>query len=86
MSRSYFRQGLIEGDKLVIYPILVWIFPRVEDLRKRAYLAKYLVRVDIPFEFQQDLELEQVAHQVFKIIDNLFAYRSINAYDSASSS
>lgn len=33
---------------MAIYPILEWIFNNCEKLKERAYLAKYLVKTDIP--------------------------------------
>ncbi|XP_048588151.1 intraflagellar transport protein 81 homolog isoform X2 [Nematostella vectensis] len=56
-SLNAFRQGLIQGDKPVIYPILQWLFERLPDLRKRAYLARYLVHMNIPAELLLDQEL-----------------------------
>ena len=52
-----FRQGLLEGDKTVTYALLYWLLERLPDLKKRAYLSKYLAKVDIPAEFQQDEQI-----------------------------
>lgn len=49
-----FRQGLLQADKGTMYPLLQWLLERMEELKKRAYLAKYLVRIDVPAEFVQD--------------------------------
>ncbi|XP_050404861.1 intraflagellar transport protein 81 homolog [Patella vulgata] len=54
---STFRSGIVQGEKPVIYPILEWILQRVPELQKRAYLAKYLVKVEIPAEIMQDEEV-----------------------------
>jgi len=35
-----FRQGLLEGQKGVTYPVLEWLLQRIPDLKKRAYLAR----------------------------------------------
>ncbi|CAH1781188.1 unnamed protein product [Owenia fusiformis] len=51
---TVFRQGLVVGDKPVVYPILEWLLHRIPDLKKRAYLAKYLVKIDVPQEILQD--------------------------------
>jgi len=37
---AQFRQGLLQGEKHVVYPILEWILRRIPELKKRAYLAK----------------------------------------------
>jgi len=57
-SLSAFRQGLIQGDKGVIYPLLEWLLKRVPELKTRAYLARFLVKIDVPAEHLQD---DQVA-------------------------
>ncbi|XP_038049933.1 intraflagellar transport protein 81 homolog [Patiria miniata] len=55
---STFRQGLVSGYKPVIYPILVWLFQKMPELKKRAYLARFLVKIEVPPEIMQD---DQVA-------------------------
>ena len=52
-----FRQGLIEGDKTATYALLYWLLERMPDHKKRAYLSKYLAKIDIPAEFQQDEQI-----------------------------
>jgi len=52
-----FRQGLLEGDKEVTYDLLYWLLDRMADHKKRAYLAKYLAKVEIPPEFLQDEQI-----------------------------
>jgi intraflagellar transport protein 81 len=49
------QQGLVQGDKRVIYPIIYFLVTRFQDCEKRAYLAKFLV----PFEVQEDLQGDQ---------------------------
>ncbi|KAL8180136.1 UNVERIFIED_CONTAM: Intraflagellar transport protein 81 [Gekko kuhli] len=51
---STFRQGLVTGSKPVIHPVLHWLLQRTNELKKRAYLARFLIRVDVPMEFLQD--------------------------------
>ena len=46
-----FREAMLEGHKTVVYPVLEWLLTRLPDLKKRAYLAKYLVKVDVPMDF-----------------------------------
>ena len=41
------------GDRATVYPLLHWLLERTADLKKRAYLARYLVRVEVPPEFLQ---------------------------------
>ena len=49
-----FRHGLIQGEKVTVYPLLQWLLEHSEELKKRAYLAKFLVRIDVPAEFLQE--------------------------------
>lgn len=51
---------MVQGDKPVIYPILQWLFQNMEDLKKRAYLARYLVRMDIPPENLADQDIAEL--------------------------
>uniref|UniRef100_A8P4G1 IFT81 calponin homology domain-containing protein n=1 Tax=Brugia malayi TaxID=6279 RepID=A8P4G1_BRUMA len=64
---------------MVIYPILEWIFKNVDALKERAYLAKYLTRIDVPGAFQ-DPEIIDLSNQIsilmeeFKVC-NSFVYK-----------
>ncbi|VIO89524.1 conserved hypothetical protein,hypothetical protein [Brugia malayi] len=57
------RRSIVEGEKMVIYPILEWIFKNVDALKERAYLAKYLTRIDVPGAFQ-DPEIIDLSNQI----------------------
>lgn len=52
--RSAFRQGLVTGSKAVIHPVLHWLLQRTNELRTRAYLARFLVKLEVPAEFLQE--------------------------------
>jgi len=65
--RSSFRAGLVQGEKLVIYPILEWLLQRVPDLQKRAYLARFLYKVDVPPEIMQEDQIPELYSQVSNI-------------------
>ena len=49
-----FQNLMLQGDKEIQHTIMHWCLQRFEHLQKRAYLAKYLVPVDIPAEFLGD--------------------------------
>lgn len=49
-----FRNGLVTGDKVHIHPILKWSLEKLAELKKRAYLARFLVKVDISADFLSD--------------------------------
>ena len=54
-----FQNLLMAGDKEILHTVMHWCLQRYEHLKKRAYLAKYLMPVDIPAEFfNDDLILE----------------------------
>jgi len=69
-----FREGLGRGDRGVMYPVLHWALSNFEMLKKRAYLGRYLMPVEVPTEFQQDEAVSQnLAHykqmqQRFKVV------------------
>nr|XP_033811129.1 intraflagellar transport protein 81 homolog isoform X2 [Geotrypetes seraphini] len=51
---STFRQGLVVGSKPVVHPVLYWLLQKTNELKKRAYLARFLVKLEVPAEFLQD--------------------------------
>lgn len=56
------------GSKPVIYPILHWLLQRVPELKKRAYLARFLVKLEVPAEFLQDDVISDTYHQVCQCV------------------
>ncbi|VDK77014.1 unnamed protein product [Litomosoides sigmodontis] len=62
------RCGIVEGEKVVIHPILEWIFKNVEALKERAYLARYLTKIDVPGAFQ-DSELIELSNQISTLME-----------------
>ena len=62
--RAVFRRGLVQGDKHVIHPILEWLLKNMEDLKVRAYLAQYLVKVELPVEMSSDTDISVLYKQV----------------------
>jgi len=59
-----FRRGLVQGDKHIIHPILEWLLKNMEDLKVRAYLAQYLVKVELPVEMSSDTDISVLHKQV----------------------
>lgn len=62
--RTAFRQGIVTGDKAALYPILEWTLRRLPELRKRAYLARFLVKVELHPEVEGDSDLVRLYAQV----------------------
>ena len=61
---SDWEQGLLNGDRKVIYPIYYFLLKNLTALKKRSYLAKFLVPLDIPEEFAGDPELKKLNEQM----------------------
>ncbi|XP_059751647.1 intraflagellar transport protein 81 homolog isoform X2 [Balaenoptera ricei] len=72
---SNFRQGLVIGSKPVIYPVLHWLLQRTNELKKRAYLARFLIKLEVPSEFLQD---ETVADTNKQYEDLMEAFKTLH--------
>ncbi|XP_043258897.1 intraflagellar transport protein 81 homolog [Colletes gigas] len=64
-----FRQGLVRGDLETIHPILTWLLSHVDTVRKRAYLSRFLVKVEVPAEYLSDPEVSSLYEQYNALID-----------------
>lgn len=71
---SSFRQGLVMGSKPVVHPILHWLLQRVPELKKRAYLARFLVKLEVPAEFLQDDIINDTYHQYEELVEGFKTY------------
>ncbi|XP_076860230.1 intraflagellar transport protein 81 homolog [Brachyhypopomus gauderio] len=71
---SSFRQGLVTGSKPVIHPILHWLLQRAPELKKRAYLARFLVKLDVPGEFLADDGIAETYHQYEELVEGFKNY------------
>jgi len=54
----------VQGDKQVLHPILEWLLRNLDDLRKRAFLAQYLVKIEIPPDILADADTAALYEQV----------------------
>lgn len=52
------ENGLLNGDKKIIYPIYFFLLKNLTTLKKRAYLAKYMVPIGVPQEYSGDPEIK----------------------------
>ncbi|MEE6503954.1 hypothetical protein FKM82_005026 [Ascaphus truei] len=66
---STFRQGLVVGSKPVIHPVLYWVLQRTSELKKRAYLSRFLVKLEVPTEFLQDDIVADTNKQYEELMD-----------------
>ena len=86
MQREVFRAGIVQGDKSVIYPILEWLFRKMPELKERAYLARYLVRIDIPQDFMVDTQLAELFEQVSVTLETNFVGIRLSGFRTLHSS
>ena len=49
-----FKSGIENGERGTVYPVLHYLLTRLPQVKKRAYLANFLVNIDVPTEFLQD--------------------------------
>merc|ERR1719160_512041 len=66
-----FQQGVMTGDKRTVHPILFWLLSNLEQLKKRAYLAKYCVNFEVPEEFLRDEQVYEM-YQHYKELQSQF--------------
>ncbi|XP_012274186.1 intraflagellar transport protein 81 homolog [Orussus abietinus] len=64
-----FRQGLIKGDTEIIHDILKWLLSNMELVRKRTYLSRFLVKIDVPFEYLEDPDISLLYDQYSKLVE-----------------
>nr|XP_031848855.1 intraflagellar transport protein 81 homolog [Nomia melanderi] len=73
MDPISFRQGLIRGDLETIQPILTWLLTHADIVRKRTYLSRFLVKVEVPGEYLNDPEVSSLHEQYTALIDRFKA-------------
>mmetsp|Transcript_28714 Transcript_28714/g.66573 ORF Transcript_28714/g.66573 Transcript_28714/m.66573 type:complete len:675 (-) Transcript_28714:86-2110(-) len=66
-----FQQGLSLGDKNTVHPILYWLLNNLDALRKRAYLAKFCMNLEVPEEFLREEQVYSV-YQNYKELQSQF--------------
>lgn len=54
------ENGLLNGDRKIIYPIYYFLLKNLPALSKRAYLAKFMVPIEVPQEYSGDPEIKQL--------------------------
>lgn len=67
---SEFRQGIVYGEKAVIHHILEWVLRRLEELKKRAYLARYLVKIELAPAVEGDADVLELYQQYEQLIED----------------
>ncbi|XP_067948195.1 intraflagellar transport protein 81 homolog [Watersipora subatra] len=64
-----FKQALVTGDKPHIYTAIEWLLQRKDDLKKRAYLARFLVKVEVPADILNDDAVNDLFNQYTACIE-----------------
>ncbi|KAG9354659.1 hypothetical protein JZ751_001372, partial [Albula glossodonta] len=67
-------KGLVTGSKPVVHPVLHWLLMRIPELKKRAYLARFLVKLEVPAEFLQDEVIADTYHQYEELVEGFKGY------------
>ncbi|CAI2357088.1 unnamed protein product [Caenorhabditis sp. 36 PRJEB53466] len=62
------RAGIVEGRKSSIHPLLVFLFENSEALKERAYLAKFLMRTEVPSDFN-DYDTNELQNELAQLMD-----------------
>lgn len=66
-----FKIALGNGDRSAVYHVLHYLLSRLEPLKTRAYLARFLVNVEIPSAFLHDEAIQDV-YQHYKQLQREF--------------
>ena len=64
-----FRRNLILGDKELLTNIFYWLLNRLPALKKRAYLARFLVKVELSSEVEGDQDVLHLYQQYLRVIE-----------------
>eukprot|EP01028_Stygiella_incarcerata_P010478 TRINITY_DN5441_c1_g1_i1.p1 TRINITY_DN5441_c1_g1~~TRINITY_DN5441_c1_g1_i1.p1 ORF type:complete len:865 (-),score=327.79 TRINITY_DN5441_c1_g1_i1:195-2462(-) len=58
-----FKEQLIRGNRNAFYQIMYFVFSKFDDHKKREYLARFLMPLEIPEEMQSDEEIRLLVEQ-----------------------
>lgn len=61
---SFRPTSIVQGDKHVVQPIIEWLLRNKQKLKERAYLANYLVRINVPPDFLADAKISELNEEV----------------------
>lgn len=54
IDASDIQEQFLKGNKILVYHVLTFLLTKYDSLVMRAYLARYLMPIDIPMEYMQD--------------------------------
>eukprot|EP01063_Lacrimia_lanifica_P022256 TRINITY_DN29904_c0_g1_i1.p1 TRINITY_DN29904_c0_g1~~TRINITY_DN29904_c0_g1_i1.p1 ORF type:complete len:712 (+),score=348.20 TRINITY_DN29904_c0_g1_i1:56-2137(+) len=68
--RPNFEQTFCYGEKQVVYPILHWVLSHIPQNKKRVYLSKYLIPIEVPEDLRaSDDGVREVYGQYKQLIE-----------------
>ena len=70
-ARIEWIESLRKGEKKTVYPLLHWVLSNYENLKKRSYLANYLMPIDLPSEYLME--------RSGNLVDLLDAYKELQS-------
>eukprot|EP01060_Flectonema_neradi_P011292 TRINITY_DN18392_c0_g1_i1.p1 TRINITY_DN18392_c0_g1~~TRINITY_DN18392_c0_g1_i1.p1 ORF type:complete len:688 (+),score=172.58 TRINITY_DN18392_c0_g1_i1:62-2125(+) len=69
-----FEQNFVNGEKQVIYPIMHWVLSHMNQNKKRVYLSKYLIPVEVPEDLRaSDDGVREVYNQYKQHVEEFIA-------------
>ncbi|KAH0564275.1 intraflagellar transport protein 81 homolog [Cotesia glomerata] len=66
---SLFRQRLSKGDQDTICGIFQWLFKNIDIAQKRAYLSRFLIKIEVPAEYLQDAETSALYERYLELVE-----------------
>lgn len=69
--RQFLKTALESVNQETIWDVMGWLMTRREELKKRAYLSQYLVKVSIPDEYMFDSDIQQCYEEVYISIQSI---------------
>lgn len=69
INLTNFRRNLITGERSTIFAILQWLLKNKEQAKKTAYLAKYLIRPDIPSDILGNADMVELLEMHDKLME-----------------
>ena len=66
-QQDQFTINILQGNRNAIYPVLHYMLSKLPQLEKRAYLAKYLVNIEVPDQFMLNADVSNVYTQYTRV-------------------
>ncbi|XP_025018362.1 intraflagellar transport protein 81 homolog [Tetranychus urticae] len=75
---SLFRQNLISGERNTYTHIFNYLLSKLTELKQRAYLARFLVKIEVSPDVEGDQDIVQLYEQYEQLIENFKMVHSMN--------